>query len=210
MKKRFTRTVVLLGVGVCLWLTGCSGGSGEGAALQPIRKVDPFRLLERSEREVSLEDLLGRVWVAHLFFSSCSTECQDVTARLAALQAMVRPWTNVTFVSFTCDPGTDGPKELRTYAEQLGADPERWLFLTGERKPLFDTIRFNFLLPSAKNYQERAHLLAGPLHSDKLALVNPAGYVCGYFNALDDSATNALIHAIETLVNRPTESPEQP
>jgi cytochrome oxidase Cu insertion factor (SCO1/SenC/PrrC family) len=191
-----------------MWLTGCGGGTGDAAALEPIRKVDPFTLIERSGEAITLDDLLGRVWVAHLFFSSCSTECQDVTARLAGLQPMVRPWTNVSFVSFTCDPGTDGPRELRTYAEQLGADPERWLFVTGERKPLFETIRFNFLLPSAKNYQERAHLLAGPLHSDKLALVNQAGYVCGYFDALDDGATNALIQAIQSLLNRPMPEPE--
>lgn len=192
-----------------LWLAGCGGEPAGAEALKPIRKVDPFTLIERSGQQVTLDDLLGHVWVAHLFFSSCSTDCQDVTARVAALQPMVRPWTNVTLVSFTCDPGTDGPKELETYAGQLGADPERWLFVTGERKPLFETIRFNFLLPSARDYRERAHLLAGPLHSDKLALVNQAGYVCGYFDALDDGATNALIQAIQTLMDRPAAEPEQ-
>lgn len=179
---------------------GCTGGAGDHEALRSIRKVDPFVLTERSGRAVSRADLLGSVWVAHLFFSSCSTDCQAVTAVMQGLQERLRPLAEVKLVSFTCDPGTDDPAALQRFAEALQADPERWWFLTGERKPLFDTIRFSFLLPSARNSRERAHLLAGPLHSDRLAVVDRRGVVRGYFDALEPVEMERLVEAIQTLL----------
>src|SRR5436305_611486 len=43
---------------------------------------------------------------------------------------------DVRFVSVTVDPSTDTPERLQTYADQFGADPNRWWFLTG---PLGET-----------------------------------------------------------------------
>lgn len=189
---------------------GCAKEPTPDHGLRAIRKVDPFVLTERSGREVSLGDLLGEIWVVHLFFSSCSTDCQEVTAVVQGLQEKLRPLAAVRTVSFTCDPGTDDPAALRRYADALGADPERWWFVTGERKALFDTIRFSFLLPSARNTQERARLLAGPLHSDRLALVDRRGVVRGYFNALAPAETDRLFEAIQRLLAEPAEGRTNP
>ena len=38
----------------------------------------------------------------------------------------------VRLVSFSVDPYNDTPEVLTEYAKRYNADPERWLFLTGD------------------------------------------------------------------------------
>jgi protein SCO1/2 len=40
-------------------------------------------------------------------------------------------------VSITVDPERDTPAVLARYAERYGADPARWLFLTGDKRAIY-------------------------------------------------------------------------
>ena len=52
-------------------------------------------------------------------------------------------------MSFSVDPLTDTPEVLSEYADSFGADPRRWLFLTGERDELYTLIHDGFKLAGA-------------------------------------------------------------
>jgi protein SCO1 len=89
-----------------------------------------FTLTERSGREVQWNDLTGQVRVTNFFFSSCPATCLQQSQKVGEIQKAYAGQA-VTFLSITCDPDTDDPERLREYALKLGADRERWLFLTG-------------------------------------------------------------------------------
>jgi cytochrome oxidase Cu insertion factor (SCO1/SenC/PrrC family) len=95
--------------------------------------VPEFTLTERSERRVTRNDLLGRVWVVHFFYASCLDTCPLQSAEMANLQRDLADAPDVRLVSISVDPDHDTPEILRAYAQRFGADPERWLFLTGDK-----------------------------------------------------------------------------
>ncbi|MGH8056039.1 MAG: SCO family protein [Candidatus Entotheonellia bacterium] len=113
----------------------------------PLYSVLPdFRLLERSGRAFGLSDLRGRVWVANLFFSHCTDACPSETAEMAQLQAEFGGEPEFRLVSISVDPERDTPQVLARYADRNGADPERWLFLTGHKATIYRLAREGFKL----------------------------------------------------------------
>jgi len=44
--------------------------------------------------------------------------------------------SDARLVTLTTDPGTDTPAVLKTYAARFGANPDRWMFLTGPKKEI--------------------------------------------------------------------------
>src|SRR4051812_17894802 len=93
--------------------------------------VGSFSLTERSGKTVTDQDLRGKVWVASFVFTRCLGPCPAVTGTVKELAADLKDLPDVRFVTFTVDPSRDNPGELQKYAAKYGADPERWLFLTG-------------------------------------------------------------------------------
>jgi cytochrome oxidase Cu insertion factor (SCO1/SenC/PrrC family) len=175
---------------------GCGPRPGE---LRTYREVGDFQLTERSGKVVSRADLAGRIWVANFFFAGCVSECSLVMDRLAQLQEKLGDRPDVVLVSFTTDPRSDTPEALRKFAAKLNADPERWLFLTGDRKVILRVVVHSFLMPITRNPRDQADLLSGLVHTDKLALVDRTGTIRAYFDGLKPEASDLILKAIDQL-----------
>jgi cytochrome oxidase Cu insertion factor (SCO1/SenC/PrrC family) len=105
-----------------------------------------FALVERSGRPVRRSDLEGKLWVASFIFTNCADECPPMTAEMARLQADVAAVEDIRLVSITVDPERDTPAVLSRYAERFTANPERWLFLTGDKEAIYRLAREGFHL----------------------------------------------------------------
>lgn len=108
--------------------------------------VPDFRLVERSGRPVQLEDLLGKVWIANFIFTHCPDECPLMTAEMAQMQVDFAAAPDLRFLSITVDPDRDTPAMLSQYAAQFQADPQRWLFLTGDKRAIYRLAQEGFRL----------------------------------------------------------------
>src|SRR5438105_12473470 len=115
-----------------LAMAGCSG-----PRLDDLGPVEDFALTERSERPVTRADLLGKVWVAAFGFTRCTGPCPQVSGTMARLQAELAGQPDLRLVSFSVDPDHVTPGVLREYAQRFGADPQRWLYLTGPRDDMY-------------------------------------------------------------------------
>lgn len=178
---------------VVLGLTGCQTGRPSAEPDDDFGAVADFALTERSGRTVQRADLLGRVWVAAFTFTRCAGPCAQVSGNMARLQQELAGQADVVLVSLTVDPDYDTPKVLQDYATRYGADPQRWLFLTGPQEAVYRLIRDSFRLGVEQT--------AGPsrtpgnevLHSTKLAVVDRRGHLRGYFDGrmVDDEGKPA-------------------
>jgi protein SCO1/2 len=151
-----------------------------------------FRLIERSGRAVTDSDLADRVWVAAFIFTRCPTSCPRISAVLQGVQAKLAG-TGVRIVSISVDPDHDNPTVLSDYARRFGADPDRWLFLTGPRSAVYSFIgRFGLGEPQANpdGAREGAEAIS---HSARLALVDRGNRVVGYFDSDEADAVARLI-----------------
>lgn len=106
-----------------------------GSAVDPDWKkqdwLEDYQLTERSGRTFDSKELAGKVHVVSFFFALCPGPCLHQNRALQVIQAAYAP-QGVTFLSISCDPKRDNPAVLRNYARQFNADPDRWLFLTGD------------------------------------------------------------------------------
>jgi protein SCO1/2 len=170
------------------------------AELRKMAIVPPFALTERSGKTITNHDLAGKIWVADFIYTTCPGPCPLITAGMAKLQDAVAHDPQVQLVSFTVDPQTDTPAILAKYADQFGADPNRWWFLTGPEKPLYDLIQKGFYQVVQDNRgqppQEGQNTVT---HSTKLALVDADGTVRGFYDGVGTSGRADLLRDIKIL-----------
>jgi protein SCO1/2/putative membrane protein len=153
------------------------------ARADDLGEVQDFSLTERSGRTVTRQDLLGKVWVASFVFTRCAGTCPQISRTMQRLQDWTAGQKNVLLVSITVDPSHDTPAELREYADKrYHADPERWLFLTGDRDAVYALIQKSFLLGVQETQGAEYRPGNEVTHSSRLALVDQAGHIRGYFD----------------------------
>jgi cytochrome oxidase Cu insertion factor (SCO1/SenC/PrrC family) len=144
--------------------------------------VPDFKLTERSGKTMDRDDLKGKVWIASFVFTRCSGPCPQITGTMAELQKELANFPDLRLVTFTVDPERDTPQALRDYANRFGADPERWLFLTGDKAKIHELSEKGFLL-GVGEVQGSARTPGNEFdHSTRLTLVDRQGRIRGYFN----------------------------
>ena len=145
--------------------------------------VGSFALTERSGKTVTEKDLLGKVWVASFVFTRCLGPCPAVTGTVKELAADLKDVPDVRFVTFTVDPVRDNPGELQKYAAKYGADPERWLFLTGPEAQVHALMRDRFKLAVGRKDGE---VKEGDEfdHSTRLTVVDKTGVIRATFEGM--------------------------
>ncbi len=151
-----------------------------------------FAFQERSGRAVTHHDLDERVWIAAFIFTRCPLSCPRISSVMKGLQERLKR-TSVLLVSISVDPEHDTSPVLTAYANQWGASPERWWFLTGSRETVAALLRERFKLPFAESTSaDRADGAESFIHSDRLALVAD-GRVVGLFESNDATALDELV-----------------
>lgn len=153
-----------------------------------------FRLTERSGRRISLEDLRGKVWVADFIFTRCPGPCPAMSRKFAELQRAFRKLDDVRLVSITVDPEHDTPEALSKYADSYGADPQRWLFLTGEKQTILDLAVEGFKISAGNDPS---------LHGTHFVLVDRRGRIRGFYRSSDTEALEQLRRDVRQLVKEP-------
>ncbi len=162
--------------------------------------MPPFAFTERSGKQITNNDLLGKIWVADFIYTTCPGPCPMITSSMARLQAQVADDPQVQLVSFTVDPQTDTPAVLSAYANQYHADPNRWWFLTGPEKSLYNLIQNGFYQVVQDNRgQPPADGQFTVTHSTKFVLVDADGVVRGFYDAIGTDGRADLLRDIKLL-----------
>jgi protein SCO1/2/putative membrane protein len=149
-----------------------------------LRPVPEFTLVERSGRPLERKDLRGRVWVAEFIFTRCAGACPVMVSRMYGLH---KKFPGVAYVSFTVDPEHDTPEVLADYARRMSLPPD-WLFATGTYAQMQDLAKNGFQLTMDPGGDPREPII----HSDRFALVDPAGRIRGTYPAGDAEAMARL------------------
>jgi cytochrome oxidase Cu insertion factor (SCO1/SenC/PrrC family) len=117
--------------------------------------IQDFELTERSGEAFRSADMRGRVWVATYFFTTCPGNCIRLNRNIQSMHRLPE-LEDVTWVSITCDPDTDQLEQLRRYADQWNADPNRWLFCRADLKYTRRVAKGMNLFLSRKGHQDYA------------------------------------------------------
>jgi protein SCO1 len=168
--------------------------------LPKYHQIPDFTLTERSGQVFSKSDLAGKIWVANFIFTSCHGPCPIISSRFQELQSMLDRTENVRLVSFSVDPATDTPEVLTNYSKRFLANPDRWVFLTGEPAPMHKLIIEGFLLPVTENPTDKVDLYGRYLHSSKLLLIDGTGTVRGIYDGIPAESVPHILKDIGFLM----------
>lgn len=188
--------------------------------------IGPFSLTERSGRTVTQDDLEGHVWVVNFMYTKCTETCPTQSLQIARLQQEFADARGLRFVSITVDPRHDTREVLGAYADRHGADRQRWLFLTGDKREIYclaKTLKLGVVDPSdpnppgcgapaARGIGSFVALLQPPvafathgsegvvMHSARLVLVDRAARVRAYHLATDEDSLKRLRPNVRALL----------
>jgi protein SCO1/2 len=155
-----------------------------------------FLLTDQNGEPFHSSDLQGKVWVADFFFTSCRSICPRLLEQMLRLQDEFAGAEDLRLVSITVDPERDTPEVLLRYAIESGADTTRWTFLTGDKRYVHDLIRRGFLSPVEPQDDAAMPIL----HSPRFVLVDRAGFLRGFFDALDPPEMEELIRETKAVL----------
>ena len=158
--------------------------------------IDDFVFTERSGRKITKADLLGHPWLVAFIFTRCAGPCPRVSAQMSELQTLLKG-TDVRLVTLTVDPDNDTPAVLSHYATAYGADPNRWLYLTGDKRKTYQLIMNSFLMPVQEYTGKDREPGYEVMHSTNILRVNEKGVVVQKYNALDPVDIARLRHDLK-------------
>jgi protein SCO1/2 len=135
---------------------------------------------------------------------------------MAKLQADFAEEKDLRLISITVDPERDTILVLSQYAKRYGADPERWLFLTGEKRTIYRLALEGFRLSVVDPAEGGKSWLFGPIplsahqgekgkqfiHSDRFVLVDRQARIRGYYESADEVALQRLRRDARVVLGR--------
>ena len=140
-------------------------------AMTSYGSVPDFRFTTQEGKPLTKADLLGKVWVVDFFFTRCPGPCPVMSSKLAEVSRELAKAGDVRLVSVSIDPEHDTPEVLTEYAAHLGADPKRWIFLTGPKKEITDFTTKGMLQVLARDPS------GIPTHSTRFLVIDRTGEI---------------------------------
>ncbi|NNF05606.1 MAG: SCO family protein [Candidatus Eisenbacteria bacterium] len=158
-----------------------------------------FTLTQADGSTFSSDELAGDVWLADFFFTSCGSICPTLTARMSELEDTFEGLNGWKLISISVDPENDTPEVLSEYAREHDANPENWIFLTGEKDEVHELVRKGFLQP----VEEVTNQPEPILHTSRIVLVDREGRFRGFYDALDpESVVELTLDSVRLIENR--------
>jgi cytochrome oxidase Cu insertion factor (SCO1/SenC/PrrC family) len=165
-----------------------------GKPLPIIGPVADFSLTNQNSKAVSLKDLQGQPWVADVIFTRCPGPCLKMSGHMKELQEALAPERKVRLVSLTTDPDYDRPAVLEKYGANFGQNPNRWIFLTGEKEEIQKLARSSLKLAAkAKEPGEREAANDLYVHSTIFVLVDKHARLRGVYETMGEGVDFALM-----------------
>jgi cytochrome oxidase Cu insertion factor (SCO1/SenC/PrrC family) len=180
--------IPLVTAGALFWLRQVQVNQLSNRPLPAYGNIPKFELVNQEGQPFGSEQLTGKIWIADFIFTRCPGPCPIITTRMSELQKPLGK-SDVHLVSISVDPENDTPEVLRTYAEKLSIQPQRWDFLTGPRESIYSLSRDGFKLGVSDGSEEEGV----PVHSTRFVLVDRRGTIRGYYDALTPDAVTKLL-----------------
>jgi cytochrome oxidase Cu insertion factor (SCO1/SenC/PrrC family) len=106
---------------------------------------------------------------------------------MVKLQNEFKDEPGVKLVTFTVDPARDDLSALREYADLRGADPNRWLFLTGDEKTMHTILVEQFRQGVQKHLEPDVKPGEEFEHSTRLLVIDKNCVIRGIFPGMADA-----------------------
>src|ERR1700744_3992723 len=161
--------------------------------------VSDFSFVNQDGKTITNADVKGKICVVEYFFATCKGMCPKMNEDMVKVYKAFRGNQNVLILSHTVDPIKDTVQALKAYSLRFDADPQQWMFLTGDKKQLYDMARYSYLI-SAQDDTAGVSIDKDFIHDNHYVLVDRDGRVRGFYDGLKMEEVARLIEDINSLL----------
>jgi protein SCO1 len=161
--------------------------------------IAPFSFVNQDGKTITNDDVKGKICVVEYFFATCKGMCPRMNENMEKVYKAFQGNKNVLILSHTVDPIKDTVQALKAYSLRFDADPNQWMFLTGDKKQLYDMARYSYLI-SADDDTAGVSVDKDFIHDKHYTLVDGYGRVRGFYDGLSPGDISKLIGDINTLL----------
>ncbi len=163
-----------------------------------ISDVQPFAFINQDGNKVTNKDMEGKVYVAEYFFTTCTGICPKLNSNMRLVYEEFKEKDDFLILSHTCQPEVDSVALLKKYADSMGVNTTKWIFLTGRKDSLYNMARVSYTIDDPVNNLK--NIDDDFLHTQFWALVNREGKVKKVYDGLKESEVNAMIKQIKRML----------
>lgn len=163
-------------------------------------RVGTFSFLNQYGRTITEKEVVGKVYVAEYFFTTCGTICPKMNDQMRRIQLAYADNDDVRLMSFTVDPEVDTVEQMKHYAEDHGAKKGQWHFLTGSKEKLYELARKSFFVLKPAEAANLGDVGSDFIHTNNFVLVDRLGRIRGYYDGTSQTEVDELIKDISRLL----------
>lgn len=157
--------------------------------------IPDFQFVNQDSLIVTSQTFEGGIYVADFFFTSCPTICPQMSAQMLRLQEAFADNPQVKLLSHSIDFVRDSVATLKSYAEKLEIDGQKWHLVTGPKEKVYQIAK-SYLVPA----QEDKNAPGGYLHSGAFILIDSEKHIRNYYDGTKPEEVDQLIKDIEYLL----------
>lgn len=197
--------VGLITLGFMVWAYYIMNPEMKQAALLPIygqknddstdHKIADFSFTDQNGKQITQQDVAGKIYVADFFFTTCQGICPIMTGQMQRVYNHFQGDSLILFLSHSVKPQEDSVPVLAAYAKKHGADSRQWHFLTGNKQELYEMARKSYLVSLTEGDGSAADFV----HTQFFALVDPERRIRGFYDGTDSTDVTKLIEDIHVL-----------
>ncbi|RYE20474.1 MAG: SCO family protein [Sphingobacteriales bacterium] len=169
----------------------------------PGHKVSSFSFTNQDGQTVTQDAVKGKVYVVEYFFTTCKGICPKMNENMSKVYDAYRGVDDFKILSHTVDPKKDTVAAMKAYSMRFDADPKQWMFLTGDKKELYDMARYSYLV-TAVDDTASTDIESDFIHTDKFVLVDRIGQIRGQYDGTDTGSVRLMINDIKDLMKEDT------
>lgn len=159
--------------------------------------IPPFSYLNQDSVVVTEKDFDNKIYIADFFFTSCNTICPMMHRNMLEVYNRFKDEPRVKILSHTIDIKYDLPSRLKTYADKLGVESDRWVFVHGSRDSIFEVSAKNYLVAAYEDNTDPQ----GLVHQGWFILVDTKKQLRGAYDGTKEGQVNQMMADMEKLLD---------
>lgn len=146
----------------------------------PGQSIRPFAFLNQEGDTITKKDIEGKIVVVEYFFTTCKSICPKMNENMAKVYQAFRGSDDVVILSHTVDPKRDTVEAMKAYSMRFDADPDKWMFLTGDKQALYDQARYSYVVTAVD--EAASEIEDDFIHTNIFVLVDKQGRLRTHIN----------------------------
>jgi len=158
-------------------------------------EIPDFSFINQDSQEVTNKTFEGKAYVSDHFFISCPTICPKLTKSMLRIHDQFKGDDRLLLLSHSIDTKYDTIPRLKKYAVNLGAQSDKWHFVTGEKEAIFDIAEDYFNIA-----MEDSEAPGGYNHSGRLILIDKDRRIRAFCDGTDPESVDDFMEKIAILL----------